>query len=151
MGYTHYWSFKQSPRGQAEKTEQSYLKAVKDCHKVIIAYSKANGGLSGYSAHTKLGKYGGIKVNGSGDNAHEDFSLREHYSQNLEESFNFCKTAEKPYDVVVVACLIVLAYRLKGLVNVSSNGRQADWTEGLKLAQRVLKIKSLKIPTSVRS
>jgi hypothetical protein len=147
MGYTHYFSFKKAPKGKASQSEAAYQKAIADCHRIILTYSNVNGGLSGYSAHTKLGQYGGINVNGSKEDGHETFVLREHLSQN--ESFNFCKTARKPYDKVVTACLIALSYRLGGLVEVSSDGDAADWQDGLKLAQKVLKLKSLKIPSGV--
>lgn len=147
MGYTHYWTFKKAPKGKASQSETAYQKAIADCHRIILGYSMVNGGLSGYSAHTKLGQYGGINVNGSKEDGHKTFVLREHLSQN--ESFNFCKTARKPYDRVVTACLIVLSYRLGGLIDVSSDGDAADWQDGLKLAQKVLKLKRLEIPSSV--
>jgi len=154
MGYTHYWTFKPAARGEASQVEAAYQTAVRDCQRIILAYQKENGGLSGYSAHTKLGQYGGIKLNGKGDDGHEDFFLREHFSQNLDQvyglgggGFNFCKTAQKPYDVVVVACLCVLAYRLGDNVKVSSDGSVSDWAEGLELARRVLKRK-IKMPFS---
>jgi hypothetical protein len=149
MGYTHYWTFKKIPKGQAKKAELAYQKAVIDAHRIIMYWSNLNGGLSGYSAHTKLGAYGGINVNGSKSDAHEPFILREHVKQN--EGFNFCKTAQKPYDTVVTACLIALQYRLGTLVEVSSDGSELDWLEGLELAKKVLKLKSLKIPTDIES
>lgn len=148
MGYTHYWTFRKALKGQATKTEEAYQKAVRDCQKVILAYSKVNGGLSGYSAHTKVGQYGGINVNGSGQLSHEPFILREHFSEN--EGFNFCKTAQKPYDTVVVACLIILKHRLKDLIHVSSDGNEECWKAGLKLAKNITGIKSLNIPESIK-
>ena len=147
MGYTHYWTFKKAPKGKVSQSEAAYQKAIADCHRIILGYSMNNGGLSGYSAHTKLGQYGGINVNGSKEDGHETFVLRERLSQN--EACNFCKTARKPYDKVVTACLIVLSYRLGGLIDVSSVGDAADWQDGLKLAQKVLKLKRLEIPSSV--
>jgi len=153
MGYTHYWTFKKPKRGDAEKTEKLYQRAIKDCAKIIKTYYDANGGLSGYTAHTPIGTYGGILVNGAGDDAHEPFELREHFKQNFEnkfkEGFNFCKTARKPYDVVVTACLIVLKHRLGDYINVSSDGYQHEWEEGLELAKRVLKLKTLTIPDTL--
>ncbi len=144
MGYTHYFKFKKAPAKKAAQVEALYKKTLTECQKIVLFYSKTNGGLSGYSAHSKLSAYGGLNFNGSGENGHETFVLREHYSEN--ESFNFCKTAQKPYDVVVTACLIVLAHRLKGLIEVSSDGRAEDFTAGLDLAKTVLKLKTLKIP-----
>jgi len=147
MGYTHYFTFNAANKGEAKKAEKLYQLAVKDCAKIIKAYSLANGGLAGYTAHTKLGEYSGIEVNGSRENGHEPFILREHFNEN--EGFNCCKTAQKPYDRVVVACLIALKNRLGDLVEVSSDGEVQDWAEGLALAERVLKRKSLAVPMSI--
>jgi hypothetical protein len=147
MGYTHYWKFKDVPRGNAKNAEESYQLAIRQCQRVIKTYNaemkkiddKHPERLSGYSAHTKVDEYGGLKFNGVGELAHEDFTAREHYSEN--EGFNFCKTAQKPYDTVVTACLIVLEYYMGGLIEVSSDGDSTDWESGLELAKRVLKIK----------
>ncbi|NBU33866.1 hypothetical protein EBZ38_03475 [bacterium] len=151
MGYTHYWQFKKPKKGTADKTEKTYQSAIKQCASIVKTYYVVNGGLSGFTAHTPIGKYGGLQVNGKGDDAHEEFSLREHYRQNFEgDAFNFCKTAQKPYDIVVVACLIVLKHRLKDLIVVSSDGYSDDWKEGLRLAKNVLKLKNLSIPKTIR-
>lgn len=138
MGYTHYWSTKVK-RGNAAEIEAKYLKAVSECQKVVKAFYKEYGGLSGYSAHTKLGQYGGLMFNGKGDEGHEDFALREHFSQN--EGFNFCKTAQKPYDLVVVACLAILKHRLGDSIEVSSDGDASDWLDGIEYARKVTKLK----------
>ena len=140
MGYTHYFQTKKI-KGQAEKNEKLFLKTLKDCNKVIKAYYKLNKGtsasLSGYSAHAPLGKYGGIEVNGKGSNAHEHFTIREHFNENFE--FNFCKTARKPYDLVVVACLSILKFHLGPAFEVSSDGDYHDWTDGVNFANKILR------------
>jgi len=71
-----------------------------------------------------------IRFNGKDDEGHETFMLTPDPSD-----FNFCKTAQKPYDLVVVAILCLLAHRTD--TGVSSDGDRSDWAEGLKLAQRV--------------
>jgi hypothetical protein len=146
MGYTHYWSFEAPKRGTAQVVEKNYQRAIKQCNKIIKHYAAQHGGLSGYSAHAK--GYGGLHVNGSRENAHEDFIVREHFSQN--DTGDFCKTAQKPYDVVVVACLIVLKHYLPDNIQVDSDGEKSDWINGLELARKVLKLKSLQIPVSIR-
>jgi len=138
MGYTHYFTFKAASRSQATAIENKYQRAIEDCQRVIKRYYAENGGLSGYSAHTKIGQYGGINVNGKGDDGHETFVLREHFNENLaNEGFNFCKTAQKPYDLVVVACLAILKHRLGDCVRVSSDGSAKDWTDGVNYARKV--------------
>jgi hypothetical protein len=146
IGYTHYWTFKQPSKvkGNAAKAETKYLQAIGECQRVVKAFYKENGGISGFSAHTKLGQYGGLEFNGKQELSHEPFVLREHFRQNFEghfDGFNFCKTAQKPYDTLVVACLAILKYRLGDLVEVSSDGRASDWDEGVLYAQTVLGLK----------
>jgi len=154
MGYTHYWTFKKPAKGQAQKVEIAYQKAVKKCQKLIYDYNKAveydDCRLSGYTAHVKPGQYGGVKVNGKGSESHEDFVLREHYSQNLESSYwGFCKTARKSYDEVVVACLTILKHYLKDNIEVSSDGDVSDWLQGVYVANKYTKLTGLKVPKGV--
>lgn len=147
MGYTHYFTCNPAPKGQAQAIEKKYQRAIKDCQSIVKAYYAEFGGLSGYTAHTTIGAYGGVMVNGKGDEGHEDFCLTEHYNQN--ES-GFCKTAQKPYDIVVVACLAVLKHRLGDCVSVSSDGDAKEWEDGIKLARKVTKL-AIKNPIQKRS
>jgi hypothetical protein len=140
MGFTHYWSIKHL-RGQTERNEQAYQRAISDIGKVARHYNKrceetgdTESRLSGYTAHAKAGQYGGVKLNGKGDLAHEDFVLREHLTQ---EHGGFCKTARKPYDVVVVAALAILKHRLGDAISVSTDGDKSSWYAGVQLARRV--------------
>lgn len=140
MGYTHYFQTKRIT-GKTKENEKLFKKAIKDCNKIIKAYYKENKGtyksLSGYSAHAPIGVYGGLNLNGKGSAAHETFFLKEHFNQNFE--FNFCKTARKPYDLVVVACLSVLKFHLGPAFMVSSDGNYNDWTDGVEFANKVLR------------
>lgn len=145
MGYTHYFTFK-TERGTATETERLYQKAIRECQKAIKAYYAEHGGLIGYSAHTKLGQYGGIELNGKGEEGYESFNLREHASEN---DWGFCKTNRKPYDTVVVACLAILKHRLRDAIDVSSDGRVKDWVAGVELARRVTRL-AVKVPESIR-
>ena len=138
MGYTHYYSFKKTDK--AEILEKKYKQACLECAKVLkYIYKEYNISLSGYSVHAKIGQYGWLKFNGKGTLAHEDFILREHFNQN--EGFNFCKTAQKPYDLAVTACLAVLKYRLGNAIIVESDGDSIDFIEGTLAASTILKRK----------
>jgi hypothetical protein len=75
-----------------------------------------------------------IAFNGCGKDAHESFILPQ-LAGNFKE-FDFCKTAQKPYDVVVVACLTRLA-EVPG-IKVSSDGNASDWHNGAALASKIL-------------
>ena len=47
----------------------------------------------------------------------------------------WCKTAFRPYDIAVTACLIALAYHMPpGAVSFGSDGRHAHWLPGRILA-----------------
>lgn len=141
MGYTHYFTFNRVKGIPADELEAAYKAALIECAHVARAYQATAVGLdrlSGYTAHTKPGAYGGLQLNGKGENAHEPFELREHFGEQADNGFGFCKTARKPYDIVVVACLAVLKYRLGNAIDVSSDGRESDWKAGVALAQSVL-------------
>jgi hypothetical protein len=153
MGYTHYWGVDTKKiHGKTEKFEKLYQKAIRDCNKVIKAYYKENKGtdnsLSGYSAHCKNGAYGGINLNGKGDNMHETFLFREHLKQNRD--FEFCKTARKPYDLVVVSCLSIMKFHLGAAIEVSSDGDFDDWIDGIDYANKVLRRTKNKIESPIK-
>jgi hypothetical protein len=139
MGYTHYFRFNKS-------NEKLYKKAIEEIQMLVYDYAQKHGGISGYTAHTKPGKYAGVKFNGSRDNGHEDFFLRETFK--LNESFNFCKTARKPYDVLVVASLCILNDVLQDRITISSDGDYPDWAAGAELASLFLGRKLL-VPSNI--
>lgn len=150
MGYTHYFSFTKPKGIPARVMEEKYRKALIECARVAHAWQRECADwerLSGYTAHTKLGTYGGLELNGKGDEAHEPLTLREHFSQNFEgtnplnRAGGFVKTARKPYDTVIVACLAILQYRLGNAFKVSSDGDSSDWNAGIALASRVIRRK----------
>lgn len=144
MGFTHYFRFVnvRGPVGTAAEIEKKYQLAVRDCQKIVKRFYRDNGGISGFSAHTAIGVYGGLQVNGKRPLDCEPFELREHFRQNLESDFMpFCKTARLPYDTIVVACLAVLKHRLGEAIEVSSDGSRSDWADGVKLAKKVTGLK----------
>lgn len=134
MGYTHYWEF--TPKDGAKYIETQYQKALIACQKIARRAKRDGYKLSGYTAHTAIGAYGGLNINGKGDDGHETFTLREHYNQN--DGSDWCKTAQKPYDDVVVACLATLKYYLKNNIRVDSDGVKKEWDQGTELASKWL-------------
>lgn len=78
-----------------------------------------------------------------GDCSHESFV----FPQCLEfdahkvdngEYFCFTKTAYKPYDLCVTACLIVANHHFSKLLRISSDGENKDWADARRLCQHVL-------------
>src|SRR5205823_5357738 len=85
------------------------------------------GGLSAQSG--AIGQwYAGVQLSRrtcDGTCSHETFRIiqvhkREEWDTNKTDIFSFCKTAYKPYDILVTACLIIYAHRFGPLVAVRS-------------------------------
>ena len=153
MGYTHYWTFKTPKRGTTKAVTKQFETAIKACQTLVYNYNKTRTDetrLAGYTAHTKPGQYGGINFNGTGELGHENFVILEHYKDNVGAG-EFCKTASKPYDVVVVACLCILKHYLAENIVVNSDGDSLDWIAGLELARKSTGIKGIKMPSSIRT
>jgi len=99
MGYSHYWELD-------KKVKELPIELVNDI-KVII--EKNIDVLDGdYTADKGLLLF-------NGEPAHETF-----YVEPYENGF--CKTARKPYDLVVCKALLLMKYHLKDLVDISSDG-----------------------------
>lgn len=79
-----------------------------------------------------------VRFNGLGDQGHETFYLpRELELKEWDEDgtrFHFCKTARKPYDVVVTAVLCLVAHHLPTYFELGSDGEPKEWLDGCALA-----------------
>jgi hypothetical protein len=122
MGHTHYW------RNHGGIDAAEWAKAIADCDKIVAA-SKDEFELDVETDGPNVWFNG----NAEKDHDHETFAVPRN-PENLQ-AFDFCKTAQKPYDAPVVACLARLAEA--GLV-VGSDGDEADWEEGLALGAKIL-------------
>ncbi len=75
-----------------------------------------------------------------GDCSHDSFELLragEHRSRD-GRCFEFCKTAFKPYDLAVTACLVIAKHRLGSDIEVASDGGACEWADAKTLCQAVL-------------
>ena len=84
-----------------------------------------------------------IIFNGQEPDDYETFVLirnqKEHeWSKGGPEIFNFCKTAQRPYDLLVVSTLLAAKDRLKEAIRVDSDGDVEDWEEGFRFAVKTL-------------
>jgi len=120
MGYTHYFTKAGTSPDDALRFEMFARGA-----RTIIDYAKTYEGI----------KIGDLEIsdeivtfNGVGEESHETF-----YWAIDGSGFNFCKTAAKPYDTVVTACLIHLKDVYGDLVDIGSDGSWADWALGARL------------------
>ena len=86
-----------------------------------------------------------VHFNGKGFDGHETFlfqrkeEIRDYRKdEGAKRAFVFCKTAQKPYDKYVVACLIIAKSIFGKDVNISSDGTLEEWQEGKKLAETAM-------------
>lgn len=126
MGYTHYWRGSESTIIETEWDE-----AIQDCQK-IIENNKSDYELDFNGATPENLWFNGNPV---GDKGYETFVIPCDAKTMFESDLDFCKTAAKPYDDVVTACLARLA---EAGLSVSSDRNQAEWQDGVDLASLTL-------------
>jgi hypothetical protein len=85
-----------------------------------------------------------IRFNGWKDEGHETFLVTREmpeipgYDPGAKESFDFCKTARKPYDLAVCLALLSMKRHAPKSVKVSSDGDwDGEWTEARNVYRRL--------------
>jgi hypothetical protein len=128
MGYTHYFTKVAADREDSRRFEMFARGA-----RTIIEYATTYDNIQ--IANAMGDKLGGWEItdevvafNGYGSDSHESF----YWSIN-SDGFDFCKTAYKPYDSVVTACLIHLKDVYGDLVSIGSDGSWSEWRDGARL------------------
>ncbi len=151
MGYTHYMTLNRS--GPQEKWTEAVMAAAQ-----IIDASPVPLGDGHGEGDRPLVRDDGIFTNGIGEGRHETLVVptvlaaltQDNYTDAYQsEHFLFCKTARKPYDVVVTAVYATLAH-IGGqeCVTIGSDGEASDWVAGCALASEVLH-QSIAIPADL--
>jgi len=151
VGYSHYWY------GSDDVDRDSWMK-LKEAVIGVLSIAKAEGitivnGM-GDAGTQPLVNDQLISFNGVPN--HETFYLErcmevQDYMRHrpaAEQRFSSCKTACKPYDVVVTACLCLAEHLTGGVYRVSSDGGAADWADGHALARKVMS--DVPLPRKVR-
>ena len=127
MGYTHYFTLsKNTTESQKEKMVRFTNKAIELFGIELIANSMGNEGTKPEVTEEV------ISLNGLEDNSHETFILKFNSGK-----WQFCKTAMKPYDTLVVACLI-FARKNNVISEWSSDGEGKDNQAGKELFEKVI-------------
>ena len=141
MGYTHYWY--RTAVLNAEKFE----KAVEDCNLVC---EELDTKIQYEWDEPKSPVFGAkqIRFNGVGeDDGYETFNILQKFkspSWRKDEDakkrlvFNFCKTANKPYDINVTCCLVVFKHHFGDDFEVRSDGESKDWQEARDKCEKIL-------------
>ena len=146
MGYTHYW------RRPPQLDKAMFKLWSEDVAKIVAAVEP--GGLAGERG---IGLSGGtdhepaqitdkiVYLNGVGEAAHEPFAVEQTFTPDYHRPdqwgryFDFCKTARKPYDLIVAAALIRMKVRFKDTVQIASDGDGFDheWQDALSLCDKL--------------
>lgn len=134
MGYTHYWSLKST------MSAEQFSEIAADL-KTIVHFAQNERGMQLADAMGEAGKSpeffpSYIGFNGVGQDSHESFVIRFN-DFGGDYGSDFCKTARKPYDLAVTACLCYLTTATE-FYTASSDGSGLDWLAGLELAQAAL-------------
>ncbi len=134
MGYTHYFTLsKDTTETQIEKMIAFTNKAIE-----LFGADQIANGIGEEGTKPEVTKEL-INLNGLEDDSHESFMLEFNSGE-----WNFCKTARKPYDMVVVACLLY-ADEINVITEWSSDGDEEDHEYGKALKKLVTKtLKALK-------
>ena len=115
---------------------KSYCKRYSKTERVIILPETDLGWTDFFTHSTNLAKTkNSICFNGEGELSHETF-LIEKKPKNKE--FIFCKTADKPYDIMVTSMLLICAGYAEGALLISSDGDSDDWADAVKFVSRAL-------------
>lgn len=120
MGHTHYWN-------SGPITPKALAAIARDCEVVCDASGILLAGPHG-TGDAQIDDHA-IWFNGEKPEHHEAFYIG-------KGGFNYCKTAQKPYDLCVQACLIVLAHHTNA--EVTSDGTEAEWDEAREHCQDCL-------------
>ena len=120
MGYTHYFT-RQRPDREDSRRFEMFARGARTIIDYATTYDNIKIGDLEISDEI-------VTFNGVGADSHETF-----YWALDASGFNFCKTARKPYDAVVTACLIHLKDVYGDLVDIGSDGSWSEWQDGARL------------------
>lgn len=130
MGYTHYFAGLMATR-----------EVIGDARLIIGASGLTVCGPRGQGLPI-LNEAEGIRLNGfeAAGEAYETFHLRGTEDPRYPGMAEFCKTENRPYDVVVTAILIAAAVRsMDTPAAVRSDGRWDNWAAGVELYERAVR------------
>lgn len=119
-GFTHYWELKKGTPKLSKECMEDVNKVIEK-YKDIIQYENDN-------KKKPIVTDTLIRFNGIGEDGHETFYFevppKEEEFSKFKDGFlfNFCKTARKPYDIVVCKLLLILKAELQDNMKLSSDG-----------------------------
>lgn len=137
MGYTHYFSSRAVSERNFKKLTSDMKKVEKfiKTNEIVAEISEDNLPSVVVELYDGFGENKGVQYgkdyftfNGSEENdlGHENLVIQ------LGGDGGFCKTARKPYDIVVCLMLISLKYHMKSSV-IRSDGKPNEWSQAFTL------------------
>ena len=129
MGYTHYWRQYDGFNSDKWDTLVQHSLHLQAASPVTLADVE----MSDFQ----------ISFNGVAPQNHETFTLdRAMQPPNLrlpekDHFFNFCKTAQKPYDLMVMCVLLVANDLEPDVITYATDGAESDWQPAIDLVNKV--------------
>ena len=129
MGYTHYWRQYDGFNSDKWDTLVQHSLHLQAASPVTLADVE----MSDFQ----------ISFNGVSPQNHETFTLdRAMQPPNLrlpekDHFFNFCKTAQKPYDLMVMCVLLVANALEPDVITYATDGAESDWQPAIDLVNKV--------------
>ena len=137
MGYTHYYTIQDITKPL--RTSE----IAQDIQSIILASEVPIGDGNGIQDSQPVLEHDLVQLNGIGDDAYEtlcyppDFEWNQEVHRPGSEGFAFCKTARKPYDVVVCAALLAIKHHQGDNVEICSDGEfDNEWQPAYRLYRR---------------
>jgi len=127
MGYTHYW--RQYDGFNSDKWDTLVQHSL---HLQAAVYSSVK------LADVEMSDFQ-ISFNGVSPQNHETFTLGRAMPppNNRDHFFNFCKTAQKPYDLMVMCVLLVANELEPDVITYATDGAESDWQPAVDLVNKV--------------
>ena len=165
MGYTHYFG-----RKEVTHDPETFKRFMDDVRTLVDNLPERSLSSGGYASGHLLKLAGGDATgkpifndtellfngaDGGEDLGHESMWICQDYEfsegsygdyqranfNKKGEIFGFCKTARKPYDIVVQAVLILYKEYFGNKVGIGSDGCASDWQQAFELVSSVFKRK----------
>jgi len=154
MGYTHYWHRKKD-------LSNGWNKFIEDVRRVYENLPKHSETAGGYYKDRVIKICGGfgedeprfdeneVWFNGDGELGHETFWLPRVFNTSKDfwgferkpdengYYFDCCKTARKPYDLLVCCVLILAKTHFNNRIKIDTDGRLEDWTPAFNFMQKL--------------
>jgi hypothetical protein len=149
MSYAHYWHIRNDKNIDDEKWNL-IIKDVKKLFEYFKIQNEKNDGfqLAGWNGHDEpIINDNEISFNGKDNDSCESIIIYNKYNYNhpITENYysDFCKTARKPYDIVVQMVLLIFKHHIQNDIIINSDGNDTDWINAIELTKEIFNYKDV--------